>query len=70
VNFFAVTLITFSKDAIMKEEYSRVLGYIKHIRDHINLSNALFRASEMYHELKGADIISMAQRNYDKMHHK
>lgn len=43
---------------------------MKHIREHINLGNALFRASEMYHELKGMDIIGMAQRNYDKIHHK
>jgi hypothetical protein len=49
VNFFAVTLISMSKDTIMKEEYARVLGHLKHIREHINLSNALFRASEMYH---------------------
>lgn len=47
----------------MKEDYSKILTHIKRIRDHVNISNALFRASEMYHELRGMDVGGIAQRN-------
>ena len=41
--------------------------HLRRIREHIKLNDVIFRAAEMYHEMKGVDISALAQNNYKKL---
>jgi hypothetical protein len=51
----------------MAGNYTSILGNIKYIRENVNLPDVIFRACELYQELRGLDINSLAQINLAKL---
>jgi hypothetical protein len=50
--------------------YSSVLTCIKTIRERVDYTEAIFKAFELYHEVKGLDMNTMAQYNMRKLEKK
>jgi hypothetical protein len=62
-----VALLVALRQEIMGGTYGSVLTAIKSLREKVNLSQVIFRAFELYQELRGCDINSMAQLNLAKL---
>ena len=62
-NFFVVALVSGCKQKIMASDYGEVMVILKHVREYISLPDVLFRASELFHELRGSDVSSLANQN-------
>ena len=67
VNCFCVSLLSGIKPQILSGSYSSILTCIKNIKDCVDSNQTTFRAFELYHEMKGLDVNTLAHHNLQKL---